>query len=494
VNFQRLLDFHKTGLLVFIGALIVMILPILNGGPFLYFDTSAYIARAANVVNMFFPAAPDISISSFVTTSNTQTVGVPQSDKIVLGGRSLYFGIFAYAGWATNIWFPVVVQSLTLSWLVVTLFRHLSPPRWEVVALLALVVLACLSSASLFAGLIMPDIWAGFMVFALALLWTFGAQMSLGSKSALFLILTFAALIHNSHLALLAALIAFFVLLRLIPSPLHGKSLRHLRIPLLALGFGIAGQIAYSTAVRVVQDAELIQRPFITAHLVDMGPGTKLIQDSCPESGFALCEFADRLPVDWILFLFERDPEIGVFSVASPSVQKALADEQAAFAIRTLMAEPVATLTGLAKDGIAQLWTLSIDDVALSYKNDAYIVNNFPSDMIDGLSRTRIYDNPDLSASLIRIVQITSALSAIVLMIWSLGRVGRGASPDAKASATNSVILILFAGLLFNALICGILASPYGRFQARLIWILPLIAVVIMTKTPFRTPRKILAK
>jgi hypothetical protein len=65
-------------------------------------------------------------------------------------------------------------------------FASLSPPRWEVVALLALVVLACLTQ-----HLCSPDDYAGHLgrvlVFALALLWTFGAQMSLVQNQHCFL-------------------------------------------------------------------------------------------------------------------------------------------------------------------------------------------------------------------------------------------------------------------------------------------------------------------
>jgi len=41
--------------------------------------------------------------------------------------------------------------------------------------------------------------------------------------------------------------------------------------------------------------------------------------------------------------------------------------------------------------------------------------------------------------------------------------------------------VILLLGLFLNALICGVLASPYGRFQARIIWLLPVLAALVWT-------------
>jgi hypothetical protein len=39
--------------------------------------------------------------------------------------------------------------------------------------------------------------------------------------------------------------------------------------------------------------------------------------------------------------------------------------------------------------------------------------------------------------------------------------------------------LIVF-GVMLNALICGALAAPYDRFQARVIWLVPVAASVLV--------------
>lgn len=472
--------------LVVLGTLVVMALPLLNGGPFFYFDTSAYIEQAAKAFDVLFSHA----LNPQTAASAPKTFGVPQNDKVVLGGRSIYYGIFAYAGWVTSMWLPVVVQSLTLSWLVVLLFRCLDIPRWGLKALSTLALLALLSSASVFAGLVMPDIWAGLLILALALLWTGGLRLTRGQKGMLLAILSFAGLVHNSHIALLAAMIGLLALVRLLSAPRDQLSLHGFALPLLALGIGIAGNFAYAKAVRSVYGAHLLQRPFITAHLTEMGPGTRLIRQTCPKSAFALCDFADRLPVGWISFLFSTDPDTGVFAVASPAVQKALAAEQIDFAWRTLKAEPVAVVAGLARDGVSQLWTLSMKDVGFSRRNERYITSNFPVDLGDWLKHTRIYGHRELADTLLGIVQITSALSVLVLVFWAVQRIGSRAVRHDKAQMMDSIVLILVTGVVVNALICGILASPYGRFQARIIWILPLAAVLVSIKYPIKAFRE----
>ena len=68
-----------------------------------------------------------------------------------------------------------------------------------------------------------------------------------------------------------------------------------------------------------------------------MGPGTAYLQQSCPESGFVLCDYKDRLPIDWRDFLFDESPEKGVFGAVPVETQLALADEQVAFVLQTLL-------------------------------------------------------------------------------------------------------------------------------------------------------------
>lgn len=38
-------------------------------------------------------------------------------------------------------------------------------------------------------------------------------------------------------------------------------------------------------------------------------------------------------------------------------------------------------------------------------------------------------------------------------------------------------------GVLMNAVICGVLAFPYDRFQVRVIWLLPLAALLASSMT-----------
>jgi hypothetical protein len=216
-----------------------------------------------------------------------------------------------------------------------------------------------------------------------------------------------------------------------------------------------------------------------------MGPGTRLVQETCPSSGFAICTYAARLPTDWIDFLFSHDPRTGVFSAVAHSEQRALSDEQARFALATLAAEPFMTIGGFMRDGIVQLWSVSVSDVPLTALNDDFVADYFSQDVAETIRASMIWDRPWVAPALSQLIQLSTALSGFGLLAMALaGRIPR-------RGAFSTLLLLCVAGFVLNALICGILASPYGRFQARVSWLLPFLltlAVIRCSSRHFRVP------
>jgi len=67
---------------------------------------------------------------------------------------------------------------------------------------------------------------------------------------------------------------------------------------------------------------------------------------------------------------------------------------------------------------------------------------------------------------------LVSFLFILVLLIfWKHGKA------EKNKWVMLSLALLLF--LLLNAAVCGILSSPVDRYQARVIWLVPLLALVI---------------
>lgn len=459
-----------------------LLLPaMVNRAPFVYFDSAPYMNNAGKAIQL---VQDRLRLGSeIVPVESEQTARLqtsPSGSTGTLAGRSIYYSFLVWISAATfGIGGIAFVQALVLSVLIVICLRIAWPaaqPAPFLVATLAMSSgLSLLTSAGFFVSLVTPDVWVGMMIISFALLLGAGSDLGRGTRLALGVVMACAALFHTSHILVLASMTALSALAMLHVAWRKAMAVRYLWIPALALACGLGGTMAFSVAATVATGESPVGLPFITAHLTDMGPGTRFAQTSCPASGFAICPYADRLPIDWIDFLFSKNPQTGIFAVVPPDVQRAISDEQIRFAIGTLIAEPLATIAGLARDGIAQLWHLSVNDVPLTAKDEAFVVEGFEPQTAETIRTSTIWSRAWLAPTISRVIEIGTAVSFAGLLLLAL------VERLPRHGAVARVLLICFVGLVLNAVLCGVFASPYGRFQARIAWMLPfLLAISLM--------------
>lgn len=457
-------------LVIAAGALLLCLPALLNGAPFVYFDSADYM----NMSNRMLHLMQQRLDRSVAPTADGSLVPAGVDDNVVFTGRSIYYsGLVWFGKKLLGLEGVVIVQALSLAALLVPVTRLARPAAGPVATQLAVLVLCAglglLSSAGLFVSLMMPDIWAGLLILAVGLTVAAGARLGWPARLALGSVMALAALFHTSHLLLLVALTGLLALALIRSGWRRHLGIWSVTVPAFAVIVGLAGSIAFSLFVTWTTGRPPVSRPHVTAHLVDMGPGTQLMRDTCPESGFVLCAYADRLPTNWMDFLFADDTETGVFDTVPTPIKRALTDEQARFALATLVAEPWGTISGLLQAGVSQLWFLSVDDVPFTRNNADYLERAFWEDAVEATQASAIWDRPWIPPALTRLTQASATLGAAGLLAMALA----GRLPRRGPLAT--LMLVCLGGLVLNALICGMLASPYGRFQARIVWLLPLL-------------------
>ena len=467
-------------------ALTLALPTLLNGVPFLYTDTATYLAQGQQAWVTLVPSlaasdpAPMPQAAEFAAAVSGGAKGALPA---VVSGRSIYYGLVAYAAYAVGGGWPLVaVQALAVAWPLVLLVRAASPASWPMIAVGASAFLAFLTPLGLFTGLLMPDIWVGAMILALASLVAVGPKLGWAARMGLLAIPAYAVTSHNSHLLLLLVLLLVAGIARLLAATLRND------LPTWLLGgvaacaaAGFAAQAMFGLVIERAYGQPPISRPFLTAHLIELGPGQAYVEAACGEDGTApgltICRFADRLPMRWIPFLFEEDPEVGVFEASPDDVRRALAEEQSSFVLGTLRHDPLGTTVGLAREGIAQLWHLSVRDVAATTRRAGGNLGIYPDDLAAATRTSFVYRHPDLLTGLTRTTQVVSLLASFgLVLVLTVLRLPR----------RHLVVLsLLLAGVVLNGLLCGALASPYGRFQARVAWILPLAFVLLLSVRPY---------
>ena len=461
------------------GSVLLLLYAILNGVPFFYPDAFVYYHYGESAWQHIGAAVgavpPDGSTADASLPASPEAASADRDSWTPHADRSVYYGaLSALPGPFARPWNGVLVQGYLAALTVALAWRAYSgsvgPSYWAVMAVLGL-----FSTLGIFAGTAMPDVWAGLAILAVALLVGAPDRLAKVDRLVLWGIVLFAAMVHSSHLALIAVLGVLVALARVA---------RVTAVPwstpfgLAAVVVAAAGLGAFSlAAIERVAGNSPLGRPFLTAHLVDGGPGMAFIRAACPEAGFAVCERADELPVEWrrVLFRFEQ----------AQAYKRRLVEEDLAFARATLAHDPAGVLALAARDAARQ--TVRVGLVSTPIR--AGIPESAALERSDSRLVQRIRDGRLFHASwLYPAVAATSsglAVAAIaVLAVMALRRDRPAAGPPWRR-----LLAVTATGLLLNAAICGILASPYDRFQARVIWLVPLLAALSFSLGVATSPR-----
>ena len=412
---------------------------LLNGYPILFSDTGAFLAQT------------DIPAMIW--------------DKPYVYGP--FLALFS-AG--VTLWGPLLAVLAGLSqllWLTQRAVLGVATPRRH----LALCAgLALLTSAPWFTTFLMPDIFAPAVVLSLYLL-AFAA-LSRGEAVWLTLLATLGIAAHLSHLPLAAALVGLALLLgrRWAPVLRAGLPLLlalGLLVGLNWVGHGRASVSPYGSV-------------FALARLVADGPAARVIEAACPDAGWHMCRWAGRLPTDADAFLWEPDGPVWAprDDGAQPGGPISLAPEAAVIVGRALRAEPLA-IAGIALANTAtQLITARVGDVLGRDDVGAAMLDRIaaalgPAELARAQAGLQWRDGLRQAAGALTWPHpwvLTLAALASLLAWWR--------AHHASDRPRLRLVLFVLVGLAANAAATGALSGPHHRYQARIVWLLPLAAVL----------------
>lgn len=430
----------KPPLAILAGALLLIWPAFLNHYPLLFSDTGAFLA---------------------------QTV-----EPLMIWDKPWIYGPFAWVFHQhLSLWGVVLAQGVILShlvWLLARVLGHAAPLRH--VALCA--ALSLFTSAPWFAAMVMPDILTPVAVLCAALLGWGWAGLSKAERAWL---LALGAVATASHLSNLPVIFALIVLAGLLRAG-WGTALR--------VAAPLAGAVLLLLATNLVGHGRLAISPygstFLLARLIADGPAARTIAARCPDSGWYLCAFAGRLPSNSDVFLWvpespvNRTPEGEAIFLGGMR----LAPEANAIIAETLRREPLALLANGLGNFVKQLRrsqigdTLSRHDVGQGVR--PVLVRGFPAPEVarfDASAQMADWLKPVAR----RLVPLHSAVLILALGFVLLAWWRAHAARDARALG---LLLCILVGITGNALATGALSMPHHRYQARIIWLLPLAGML----------------
>jgi hypothetical protein len=239
-----------------------------------------------------------------------------------------------------------------------------------------------------------------------------------------------------------------------------------------------AGTLAFDKAAERISGEKPIILPVITAHLIDMGPGVRYLRARCGEESWAICAYLPRLPMSWTQF--EGGSPDSIFNLADNATKRRLAAEQATLALKVFAFDPVGVTLGFARDAIVQQGLFSLSDLYVPESAMADYRRSFPPAVSDSISRSRVYGSPAFLTVLSVVIYVTTILALLALAALVLARRRLGAADPFAKPGFPTYCGVVVAGVVINGVVTGVVASPLDRYQARVVWLIPMLALVAL--------------
>jgi len=407
-------------------------------------------------------------------------------------GTYLSQAIHRYAGWdrpvfyslfmlplhaTTTVWPVVVTQALIAAYVLHLVCRVLVPALPAGIFVAGIAVLSLATWLPWLVSELTPDLFTPLLVLLLAILaWT-PDRVSRAEQVCLVALAACMIASQLSSLPLACVLLAGLVLLSVwrgaarrpvglgrAPS-LPRRMLLIVLPPALAItglctvNLGAHGRFAISPFGNV----------FLLARVIYDGPGMATLRRDCPSRGWRLCPFLDRFPTDSDGFLWNRNSPLTLAGGA-----KAVSQDAGAIIVAALRSDPAGAARAAIGNTLEQLRRFVSGDGLEPWPEQVtpWIERDFPSAERAAYAAARQQRG---------LLSVPAALAAIHQVVSLLGVAACFALLPAVARRRPQCLGFLAVVLLalpFGAAITGGLSTPHDRYQSRIMWLPPLVAIL----------------
>jgi len=377
-----------------------------------------------------------------------------------------------------GLWAIIVAQAFLACFLIGATVKTITGRRSAILLFLSLLGLALFSSLPWFVGQIMPDLLPGLMALLI-----FDILFAPGGGTAwrrwwppVMLVPLIAA--HLGNLPIAAALTA-----------IGGATAALRRVPSIRLRVGRA-MLAFVAALIGLCCLNLIgvhrftpsieSNKFLAARLFDGRVGQPVLDGMCRAETLRLCSVRamlndPRRAQPGQDYLWE---DIGDF-LATQDVEGLRAEERI-LVRRTIRERPLAVVRLALAGWSEQLIDARSADGMVPYPQEKQVMRqirvHFPQDEAAvGTSRQQRGILQKLAIFPDRLLSLVIVLLTPFLLIRATQR---------GDSVMIGLVSVVLATVLINAAVCGILSVPADRYQSRVIWLLPLLGALALSRRP----------
>lgn len=483
----------KPAALLTAGVLLLMSTAFLAGRPSVFFDTDGYYLMGENLAQVI-KSLPE-AIQTRGASLHAQVSDDDQIDIAIMGARSPYYGFLLYlTDKIGGAWLLAAVQAAAAAATIYLLWRLAAPqaPSWSYLALIA--GLAVGSTLPLFATFIMPDIFAGLSGIGLVALTAYGDRLGRAGQVGLFLLLAASFSFHTSHsLMILAALAPAAALAWALGAPRRPLLLGVGLVLAAAVASVLAGKV-YVAAFQMRTGHDLGRPPFLMARLLADGPGRDYLEKVCtgPDTPFILCRFKGAPLSRSDDILWEDKPGLGVFNAVKPPEQLIMEQQEGAFVRGVILSDPIGVSLAALRNWGRQMIKISSHDPLRDPR--AFLANEYwqTTRLVDLIPNPRACKplgpgcRPLLRPTPTKWWHVAVILASGLYGLWRMSRADVLAALAARdhpwtreAPRVAAACGILLLVVVINAGVCGVLSGAFSRYQARIVWLIPMAAALI---------------
>lgn len=460
---------------------------LINGQPFYFPDTTAYTRAADSAVYVFSGHRISTewtdryrrSLDEDTTAAKLRGHVSPNVNDLgvesIMAGRSPYFGALLWLAFVlSRFWLFVFAQAAIAYALIRLALRLFGFARPTIIAGVV-AALTLLTSLPFFVSLLMPDLLAAFGILGFLLLAIDSGRLRRGERWALYGLILISVVSHLIHIMIVAMMALLFVLWARIRRRPREHSAPLIGASALIVLAGLVSVMITSAVVERTFGSRPLMVPLLTARFLADGPGLDYVRKHCPGSGFAACAYRDRPKVVVGLFLWSLEPGKGAYMIADAEQRRALSTQDKALAWAVLRTHPVEQSGRILYNGWRQLLRFDIDTLDTKCAGKPRCWSSLPSH-----ERATLFASPGGRGQwpeqlLAALHYLTAGLSLLLLIAWLTTDAWRGG--EGVEDLVLWCVLLAFA-MMLNALLGGGVSDPQPRYQARIIWLLPFVAML----------------
>ncbi len=443
---------YKTLWYLLWGTIILSIIAFYNGYPFVYSDTGTYI------------------YSGF--------------DKFIPLDRPVIYGLFLrYTSLGFSSWLVVYTQNIIMAYVLLKTIQlfEIDKKYFPKVYYSTLLFLVMFTGVGWYTNQLMPDFFAAVTILIFFIL---HKKKKLFNVSGIVLILIFLLSLtsHFSHLLIGSALVIITLLAKTLSLSLDNIRPKRIFIvsAIVLLSWFIIPTINYSLEKKFILSKGA--HVFLMAHLTDTGILKKFLDKKCSAPEFKdciLCNYKDSLPKDLASFMWSSN-------ILDKSGGWIASKKEYDRIINETLTDPEFLLLNIYKSvtyGFIQLTKNEIGDGLSAYTEGSppygQISWRFNGEINNYLnSRQNQWDGVNLHRDSTNTAQtLVLVISLFILVILFSSRIFQ------KIDKTQKMFLLFIViSIIINSFVTAGLNAPCARFQARVIWLLPLSLLLIGIK------------